>query len=129
MIETDGTDDNTCTARIVAFLILDQLEDDNIFSMTVKKANAHLVLILAFGKEGRGFQLHQQHLAVELKERERSQILETNANWSLQIFHKSCVDTALGIMNRNCVGLHLPDLVFENAYLPIWINFDDEDLK
>ena len=59
MTETDETDVNTCKVRIVAFIILDQLEDDNLFSMTVKKANAHLVLILAFAKASRGFQLHQ----------------------------------------------------------------------
>ena len=70
------TDDNTCTVRIAAFIILDQLEDD-LFSM--KKAKAHLVLI-----------------PVELKERERSQILETNANWSLQMVPKSCVDRNIG---------------------------------
>ena len=32
-------------------------------------------------------------------------------------------------MNRESVRLHLPDLVFENADLPIWINLDDEGLK
>ena len=49
MIETHETDDNTITVRIVAFIILDQLEDDNLFSMTVKKANGLCSPVLQVG--------------------------------------------------------------------------------